>query len=126
MELSTIEETEQPLFGRTRLTLQATFEASVPSRGVVTQRICEDRDVKPDVVVIRSITSRFGGGIATVEAYVYENAARLAELESKHHVERTNKTMAQPAEPAESEPEPAPESAEDASEAPVDESLDEK
>ena len=115
MELATTEETEQPIFGRTRLILNATFEASVPSRGVIAQRICEARGVAPELVVIRTITSRFGGGHATIEAYVYEDAKQLARIEAEHLVERTKKTMAQAPE-AEPQAEPAPEPVEEASE----------
>jgi small subunit ribosomal protein S24e len=101
MELTIIEETEQPIFKRTHLACEATFEASVPSRGVVAQRLCEKRDVKPELVVIRTITSRFGGGTARIDAYVYTDAETLKRLEAEHLLERTAKTTAQPV------PEPA-------------------
>ncbi|MFT4308831.1 MAG: hypothetical protein ACMXYM_05710 [Candidatus Woesearchaeota archaeon] len=123
MELATTEETEQPVFGRTRLILNATFEASVPSRGVIAQRICEARGVAPELVVIRTITSRFGGGHATIEAYVYEDAKQLARIEAEHLVERTKKTMAQA---PEAEPQAEPEPVEEASEATEESSSDEK
>ena len=121
MELTTTQETAQPIFGRTHLTLTASFEASVPSRGVITQRICEDRDVKPELVVIRTIKSRFGGGHAIIDAYVYEDAERLARIESEHLLERTKKTMAAPQAPAETEE--APQAAEPEAE-PAQESTD--
>ena len=92
MELVTLETVEEPLYSRTHLVLEARFEASVPPRGVVAQRICEEHDVPMDRVIIRSITSRFGGGLATVDAYIYTDAARLRELEPEHLVERTKKT----------------------------------
>ena len=115
MELTTTQETAQPIFGRTHLTLTCTFDASVPARGLVAQRISEQRSVKPELIVIRTITPRFGGSTATIDAYVYEDAAKLKELESQHFVDRTKKTIPEDA-PAESV-----EEAVEAAEAPVEE-----
>ena len=126
MEVTVQEESTQPVFSRRRLHLTISFEEAVPARGTLLAALAEKQDVAPSTVAIRQIRSRFGGGIADAEAYIYENAEALAKFEQKHIVERTSKTMAAPAkeapadetepseEPAAEEAEEAPESSEEA------------
>ena len=93
MELTTTSSTEEPLFSRTHLILEATFEASVPARGVIAQRLSDEHGVPLERIVIRTISPRFGSSTAVVDAYVYADEAKLREIEGEHLVTRTKKTL---------------------------------
>lgn len=94
MELTIQEEHSQPVFGRRHLIMNVTFEEAVPSRGAIATQIAESQNVSLDLVSVRRIDPRFGGGSATVEAVVYENKDALVKYEQAHLLERTKKTSA--------------------------------
>lgn len=111
MELTIISEDKQPLYKRTHLTLGITYEAATPSRGEVASTLAEQREVGTDRVAVRSIESRFGGGSARADAYVYDDATSLEQLEQAHLVARTRKGLPESAPAAEAEAAPAEEAA---------------
>lgn len=126
MELTIVSEAKEPLYKRVHLTLGVSYEGATPSRGEIASNLAEQREVGTDRVAIRRIESRFGGGSATADAYVYDDAAALTSLEHEHLTTRTGKGLgpakteahsapaAAPEEPAAAPAEPAEPAAEEA------------
>ena len=92
MKLELVEEKVNRLLKRKELKYTVETEGSTPSRAELQRLIAAKNGVKEESVVIGYIRQRFGQPVSNVFVKVYESARAIAEIESKHLVERTEKS----------------------------------
>ena len=81
------QKTENDVLSRVEVEGTITFDAATPSRQELVKAIAADLKVSHDLVVIRSIRTRFGKREAAFTAQAYKHADAMA-AEQKHLIAR--------------------------------------
>lgn len=89
MNLTIINQIENPLLERTELIFNVAHPGEKPPRkDVVKEAIANQLNVKKDLVVIHRMKSIFGSQEIKGEAKVYKKSERLQNVERKHILKR--------------------------------------
>ncbi len=89
MNLTIINQIENPLLERTELIFNVTHPGEKPPRkDVVKESLANELNVKKDLVVIHRMNSVFGSQEIKGEAKIYKKAERLLDVERKHILKR--------------------------------------
>jgi small subunit ribosomal protein S24e len=88
MDIEIIKEKETPLLSRKRVTAWAHSEGVTPSRKKICIELSKHLKVKPELVIVRHIYTRFGVQKAKLIAHVYDDRNVLVKLEGKKLVEK--------------------------------------
>ena len=99
MDISIIEDKSNALLNRRELNFTATFEGSTPSRIDIKNKLAAMLNVPRELVIIQNIDNKFGKQEAEGYAKIYEEAARMAQVEREYVLKRNEL----PEEPAEEE-----------------------
>ena len=89
MKLKIIKNLERTLLSRNRIYAEVEFDAAVPARKDIIQKLSESLSVEPDLIVVKKITPGFGSKKAIVAAYVYKNKEERDRIEEKKKLVRT-------------------------------------
>lgn len=85
MELSIINQTQQPLMKRTKVECTISFtEKITPSRASLQEKIAAKCKSKPQLVVVKPLKNEFGVAKASFDAFVYEDEASLKSYEQPY------------------------------------------
>ncbi len=110
INIEIVKEKETPLLSRKRVTAWVLKEGPTPSRPTIRKELAKKLKVKPELVSIRHIYSRFGKQESKVIAHIYSDEATLLRLEGKGLVEKHKSKGGQEAPAEKPKPAPAPES----------------
>ncbi len=84
MDLKKTKEKEAPLLGRKEVTFKASFtEAKTPTHADTLKAVADNLKVSAELVQINKIAQDFGSATATIEAYIYKDAATLNRFKPK-------------------------------------------
>lgn len=108
MKLDIINKKENALLGRTEIEAKLSFEGATPKRAETIKALASAMKTKPQLVVVRSIETHYGGLSADVSACIYSDEKKL-ELYEREYMRNRNKIE----EPAPAEEEPAKEKTEE-------------
>ncbi len=90
MELKILEKKENRALLRKEIEAELSFFGeSTPKKEEVKKKIAETEKVNEELVIVKSIHTRFGEPKASVIAYIYENIEILNELEPKRKTKET-------------------------------------
>ncbi len=107
MELQIINDKSNPLLKRRDVSVKISDKAT-PSRTEVKNKLAALANTKPELIVIESLDTVFGGQEVFGTVSIYESEERLKQLAHKHLIERSAPKPAEekPAEakPAEAKP----------------------
>jgi ribosomal protein S24E len=85
MDLKIINKTEKKLLSRLEVDAEAGFtNEATPSNDKVKEAIAKEVGKDAKLVVVKKIATNYGDASASIKAYVYENEAKLDELEVTH------------------------------------------
>ncbi len=84
MEVIINSEKNNKLLNRRELDFTVKYEGPTPSRNDVRNKLAAKLNVKLDLVIIQKMESRFGIQEATGYAKIYEDEARMKEIEAEH------------------------------------------
>lgn len=84
MELTIQKEQDMPLLSRKDLTVRVAHEKATPSRTSLRGEVAKAAKADAKRVVVRRISTEFGGQASIVEASVYKDAAALERFEPEH------------------------------------------
>jgi ribosomal protein S24E len=89
MEMEILRERENPLLERKEVEFRISHpNAPTPKRAEVLDLLSKKLGVKPELVVIRRISTLHGRSYSSGLAHVYQRAERLLSVEPKHLLER--------------------------------------
>ena len=83
MELEIKETKENKVLQRKALTGELSFTGATPSNKALQEAIAKKLGVKSEVVIVRHIYGKFGGGTAKFEAIVYDSKEQFDKIEQK-------------------------------------------
>ncbi len=89
MKISINSKQENPLLNATMVEATLSYEKATPSRPEVVKELAKQLKVKPELVVVRKITTAFGETIASVSAYVYKDEETLRRVEQEWLLKRS-------------------------------------
>ena len=89
MKLKIIKNVERPLLSRNRIYAEVEFDAAIPARKDIIQKLSESLSVEPDLIVVKKIDPGFGSKKANIAAYVYKNKADRDKIVEKKKLVRT-------------------------------------
>jgi len=81
MNVDIVSKTENKLLDRKEVEAEVTFEGATPKKADIKQTLGTKLAANPDLMVIRTISSRFGQGAVRVVAHVYKDKASLEATE---------------------------------------------
>ncbi|MFO8016535.1 MAG: 30S ribosomal protein S24e [Candidatus Woesearchaeota archaeon] len=90
MKLEIKKERDTPLLSRKRVTLNAEYEGSTPSRMDIRKETAKKLKAKENLVVIKHIYTRFGAQKAKIIAHVYEDEKDMKKLEGEGLLKKHN------------------------------------
>lgn len=102
MKFEIIEKKENELLGRTDITAKATFEGATPSRSELIKVIASQTKNKADMVIVRNITTLYGGLSADISVSIYKDKAQLEKIE-KESLRKKNVVKEEPKKTEEAE-----------------------
>ncbi len=76
--------TAEPLMKRTLFSAKMVFEGKTPSRLDIKKELAHALGAKPELLVVRKITTDYGSERAMLEGYFYEDETAMKTLENKH------------------------------------------
>jgi len=89
MEVEILEEKENPLLERKEVQFRISHpNAATPRRAEVLELLSKKLGVKPELVVIRRISTLHGRSYSSGLAHIYQRMERLLSVEPKHLLER--------------------------------------
>ena len=92
MNLEIINKKEQKLLSRLEVKAKITFEGvATPSNEAVRDSLAKNLGKEAKLTVIKNIYTKYGGAYANVSAYIYDNEAKLKEIETKNKKEKKKK-----------------------------------
>lgn len=93
----TIQKTqEQPDFQRTLYTVSCVYDGkATPSRMTLKEDIAKKVKAKPEVVIVRNVTSSYGGGGATVTVVAYKDEKSIKQFEPQHIIKKNTPAPAE-------------------------------
>ncbi len=110
MDINVTEDKNNALLNRREINFTVKFEGPTPSRNDVKAKLVAMLNAPLDLTIIQKLGSEYGMQELAGYAKIYEDAARMTQVERKHMITRN-----------EVPPEPEPEVAEEAEEAPAEE-----
>ena len=115
MKVTITEKKENALLSRVEVSGSVSFDGATPKRSDVIVQVASALKTKPELVIVRKLDSKYGGGEAVLSAHAYKDAAALERVEREYM--RTRNKLPEP-EPVEEEAkeEPAEEKKEESSE----------
>jgi small subunit ribosomal protein S24e len=84
MDIAIVKEQDMPLLGRRDVTARIAFQGATPGRAQLRGALAHKLHTKEALVVVRSISTTFGGQASTVEVSAYKDDAHLARFELEH------------------------------------------
>lgn len=125
---------EAPLFNRTNIEARTAFDGPTPTRKDIQKQLSTKLKVEKELIIVHSIYTEFGHGVADIKASTYKNKKDLEAVERKYminrHAEKKTEGGDAPEEtaaPAEAKPEgEAPVAEEKTPEAPAEAAVEEK
>lgn len=100
MDVKIIEDNKNVLLNRRELNFEVTFEGPTPARMDVKNKMAALLNVPLELVVVQRMKNEFGRQKLSGYAKIYEDAARMKQIEEDHILER-NKLPEAPEEKAE-------------------------
>ena len=100
MDVKIIEDKNNALLKRRELKFEVTFEGPTPTRMDVKNKMAALLNVPLELVVVQRMKNDFGRQLVNGYAKIYEDAARMKQIEEDHILER-NKLPEAPEEKAE-------------------------
>ena len=88
IDVEIVKEKETPLLSRKRVTAWVYKEGATPSRPSIRDELAKKMKIKPELVSIRHVYTRFGKQESKVIAHVYNDEETLLRLEGKKLVEK--------------------------------------
>lgn len=88
---------EQPLLGRTLIIATMNYEGKTPARKKVREEVAKAAGVKLEELIIRRITTTFGGGEIAIEAAIYKKAEDAKAIEHKSLIKKHEIKKEEPA-----------------------------
>jgi len=89
MKLKINKNIERSLLSRNRIYAEVEFDAAVPPRKDIIQKLAESLSVEPDLIVVKKIEPSFGSKKASIAAYVYKNKEERDRIEERKKLTRT-------------------------------------
>ncbi|RJQ15667.1 hypothetical protein C4573_05920 [Candidatus Woesearchaeota archaeon] len=83
MNITEIEQKENPLFARKAIKAEVRFEGPTPSRIDIAKAIAAKTGAHEDCIVVKKISTAFGKNGTTVYGFIYESAEKK-NIESKY------------------------------------------
>jgi len=106
MELEIRKEKETPLLSRKRVTAWASYQGSTPSRVKLRSEMAKELKVKPELVILRHIYTRYGEQRCKIIAHVYKDEKTMVQLEGEQLVKK-HQAPEKPAKEEKAEEKPA-------------------
>ncbi len=100
MEVAIKNKKENPLLLREELTGEITFTGATPSNQQLKEELVKKLGAQQEVIVIRHIYTKFGGGKASFEAVAYKSKEQLDKIEPKKKEKKAAPGAAPAAPPA--------------------------
>ena len=97
MKIDITQKNDNALLGRVELTGSVSFEGATPKRSDVVTQIASSLKTKPELVIVRKLESKYGGGVASVVAHAYKDKAVLERIEREYMRERNKLPEPEPA-----------------------------
>ncbi|MDZ7700903.1 MAG: 30S ribosomal protein S24e [Halobacteriales archaeon] len=127
MEITVVDEEENPMLHRTDVTFRVSHVEATPDRLAIRDSLAARLNKDADEVVIRKLDTKFGMRTTFGEAKVYESPVQAQEVEQAYMLERNKiavgedgeaevEAAEEPADEAEEEPEEAAEDEEETEE----------
>ncbi|ETA69009.1 30S ribosomal protein S24e [Methanolobus sp. WCC1] len=113
MDIKIIKEKNNALLNRRELNLAVTFDGATPSRNDVKAKLAAMLNVPLELVIVQKMNNEFGKQEMNVYVKIYEDAARMKQVEEAYVLERNK--LPEP-EVVEEEEAPAEEAAEETTE----------
>ncbi|MBS3115261.1 hypothetical protein J4482_01385 [Candidatus Woesearchaeota archaeon] len=88
MKLKINKNIERSLLSRNRIYAEVEFDAAVPPRKDIIQKLAELLSVEPDLIVVKKIEPSFGSKKASIAAYVYKNKEERDRIEERKKLTR--------------------------------------
>jgi ribosomal protein S24E len=110
MKIENLNKTENALLSRDEYTARVAYSEATPSRSDLIKAVAAQAKAKEALVVVKKLEGNYGGGSASLEAYVYKNDEALQKVEREYM--RTRNVVKEEEKPEEPEEKPA-ESAEE-------------
>jgi small subunit ribosomal protein S24e len=88
MQISVIEEKENPLLNRRELQIKIKHPAGTPARIEVKNRVAADLKVEPQQVIIRSMKTAFGKKETLAAVKIYRSAESAQQIEAEYVLKR--------------------------------------
>ncbi|HJH31711.1 MAG TPA: 30S ribosomal protein S24e [Methanosarcinaceae archaeon] len=95
MDITVTEDKNNALLDRREINFTVKYEGATPSRNDVRNKLLAMLDAALDLTIIQKLDNEYGMQELTGYAKIYEDAARMAQVERKHMVTR-NETPAVP------------------------------
>lgn len=89
MKLTIKDTIEQPLLSRKKIKAEVAFEGAIPSRENIFKELSAKASVKPELLVVYRVGSRYGSQVAKVLAFAYKNKEDLGRIEEAKKFKRT-------------------------------------
>ena len=83
MNLDLKQKKEAPLLSRTEVLFTASTDSKTPSRSEVRKAVAKNLGVTEELVMIRSISTKYGSRSAEVKAHVYTAVEAAKKIEGK-------------------------------------------
>ena len=94
MDIKINQKTEEPLLSRTRFQATVTFTGATPSAKDLGEALCKQTKNDAKLVQVRTINTKFGKTIASMDAYIYENKDAMHSIEGIGEAEEEAKPEA--------------------------------
>ncbi|HNV94706.1 MAG: 30S ribosomal protein S24e [Candidatus Methanofastidiosum methylothiophilum] len=88
MELTIVNEKENPLFSRKELEVKVTHDGGTPKISEVRDKLSALKSFKMDSFVVRSIETGYGKDESVVKVFVYSDPNTLMRVEQKYVLKR--------------------------------------
>lgn len=89
MKLTINKKFDEALLSREKVLATVEFENAIPSRNDIIAELSKKIDVKPELMLVSSITPSFGSKKADVVAYAYKGKEELARAVDKKIITKT-------------------------------------
>jgi len=104
MKLTIKDTMEQPLLSRQKIKAEIAFVGAIPSRENIFAELAAKAKVKPELLVVYKVGSRYGSQFAKVLAFAYKNKEDLGRIEEAKKLKRTGFKVAKVEEKKEEAP----------------------
>jgi len=89
MRIEVLQEIQNKPLGRKEVEFRLEHRGSTtPTRDDVHSKIVAQYDADPSTVVIKVLKTKFGAGVSTGEARIYEDSEQMNKVELKHIIDR--------------------------------------